>query len=153
MILALWKSSLRSVALSIVVLAGLQSNVSAQTTSPEVKWLSSARQASELARQTGRPILIYVRSETCHFCDLMQRDVWSEPKTAEVIMREFVPLKLNREQNAEAVKAMKVKGFPSTLLFSPNHDYIGRLDGYLNNHEFLRAISNLRAEAYLDSGE
>ena len=105
-----------------------------------VKWLRSAAQAAAEAQRTGKPILIYVRSKTCHYCDLMQRDVWQNREAAQTIMANFVPLKLTREENAEAVKAMKVKGFPSTLIFSPKREYLGRLDGYMPADRFLAAI-------------
>ncbi|MEZ6138006.1 MAG: thioredoxin family protein [Pirellulaceae bacterium] len=112
-----------------------------------VEWLRSAEQAAELSKKTGKPIMIYVRSENCHYCDRMQQEVWQNPMTAAIVMREFVPLKLTREENKEAVEAMKVKGYPSTLIFSAARTYVGRLDGYLSNEKFLAAISEVRTAA------
>jgi thioredoxin-related protein len=112
-----------------------------------ITWLRSAEQAAELSRKTGRPILIYCRSESCHYCDLMQREVWQDPTTADIITREFVPLKLTREENKEAVEAMKVKGYPSTVIFSADRKYLTRVDGYLPNEKFLSAISSIRTAA------
>ena len=109
-----------------------------------VEWLRSAEQAAELAQRTGRPILIYVRSENCMYCDKMQKDVWQDPATVNIIMHEFIPLKLTREENKEAVEAMKVKGYPSTLVFSPERTYISRIDGYVNSHKLLDEISGIR---------
>jgi thioredoxin-related protein len=82
------------------------------TAADGVEWLRSAAKAAELSQKTGKPILIYVRSETCHYCDLMQRDVWEDPATVAMIQRQFIPLKLTREENKEGVEAMKVKGYP-----------------------------------------
>ncbi len=112
-----------------------------------VQWLRSAEQAAELSDKTGKPILIYVRSETCHYCDLMQKDVWEDPRTAALIAREFIPLKLTREENKEGVAAMKVKGYPSTLIFSAQRSFIGRIDGYVNAQQFAQTANNLRAAA------
>ncbi|MCA9131605.1 MAG: thioredoxin family protein [Planctomycetales bacterium] len=110
----------------------------------EVKWLRSAEQAAAVAAQTGKPILVYVRSASCHYCDLMQTNVWQDPTAAEVIMRDFVPLKLTREENAEAVKVLQIKGFPSTIIFSADRRYVDRLDGYLEPGRFLAAVQKMR---------
>lgn len=77
----------------------------------------------------------------------MQREVWQDPTTADIITREFVPLKLTREENKEAVEAMKVKGYPSTVIFSADRKYLTRVDGYLPNEKFLSAISSIRTAA------
>lgn len=112
--------------------------------------MRSAHEAAELSRETGKPIMVYVRSETCHFCDLMQSDVWEDSKVAQIVMRQYVPLKLTREENPEAVAAMKIKGFPATLLFSSDYAYIGRLDGYMKSAPFLQAISKMGTVASND---
>ena len=49
--------------------------------SKEVKWLRSATEAARLASETGKPILVYVRSEHCHYCDLLQKKTWQDPAT------------------------------------------------------------------------
>lgn len=108
-----------------------------------VQWLRSAHEAVEVSKATDKPILVYVRSKSCHFCDKMQDEVWDDPDTAKLIMHEFVPLKLTNEENRPAVQAMKVTGFPSTLLFSPGLKYLGRRDGYLPREQFLNAISTM----------
>ncbi len=118
----------------------------AQDRKGAVQWLRSAHEAAEESEATGKPILVYVRSKSCHFCDKMQDEIWDDPDTAKLIMQEFVPLKLTNEENRAAVQAMKVTGFPSTLLFSPGLKYLGRRNGYLPRDQFLNAISTLQAE-------
>lgn len=112
-----------------------------------VEWLRSAEKAAELSEKTGKPILIYVRSETCYYCDLMQKDVWEDPTIVTMIKRQFIPLKLTREQNKAGVEAMKVKGYPSTLIFSPEREFIGRIDGYLDAEKFQRTVAGLQVAA------
>ena len=109
-----------------------------------VQWLRSASEAAVLSQKTGKPILVYVRSENCHYCDLMQKNVWQDPTTAAIIMRDMIPLKLTLEENRAAVEAMKVKGYPSTILFSPQREYIARLDGYVGPEQFLARINQAR---------
>lgn len=109
-----------------------------------VRWLTSAQEAADEAARTGKPILVYVRSASCYYCDLMQKDVWQNPQAASVIKRDFVPLKLTHEKNPEAVEALQVKSFPSTIVFSPKRKYLHRIDGYVKSAEFLLQMKKLR---------
>ena len=111
----------------------------------EVQWLRSAVQAASLAEETGKPILVYVRSANCHYCDLMQSNVWQDAIAAAAINRDFIPLKLTREENPEAIEVLKIKGFPSTIIFSADHRYIDRLDGYVDSERFLKAVGKMRS--------
>ncbi len=115
------------------------------STGQEVKWLRSAKQAAKQAATSGKPILIYVRSENCHYCDLMQKNVWQDGRTADFIRRNFIPLKLTKEENGKAVEAMKVKGYPSTIIFSPKREYLARIDGYVPPEEFMGTDAGLQS--------
>ena len=120
----------------------LQLNANAQQ---KVQWLRSATQAAEVAKKTGKPILVYVRSASCVWCDRMQKDVWENPQAAGVISQQFVPLKLTREQNAEALQALQVKGFPATIVFSADKKYLHKIDGYVNSSEFIQEMQKIRS--------
>ncbi len=109
-----------------------------------VQWLRSATEAANAAEKTGKPILVYVRSASCHYCDLMKRNIFDNPTASEQVMRDFIPLKLTREENAEAIKSLGVKGYPSTFVFSADRRYVGRIDGYVEPQEFAAAMNKAR---------
>lgn len=128
-----------------MMLAAFQSPAKAQTTSDAeaLRWLESASEAAEQARATGKPILVYIRSENCHYCDLLQKKTWQDPKVRAMILNEMIPLKLTLEDNRDVVQAMKVRGYPSTLLFSADREYLTRIDGYVTPQEFTARISKV----------
>ncbi len=160
-------NAIRHLALSIgIALAGFATNLRSQeqglapvrqashaapagmvkpNTPVEVRWLSSAAEAARLAKESGKPILVYVRSENCAYCDKLQEDTWQNPRTQALVMREMIPLKLTLENNPDAIEAMKVKGFPSTILFTPDRQYLVRIDGYVTPEEFMNRISKVRS--------
>jgi thioredoxin-related protein len=107
---------------------------------PEIPWLRSATEAAKLSQSTGKPILVYVRSQNCHYCDLLQKNTWQHPETRAQVMRDMIPLKLTLEDNKEAVEAMKVKGFPSVVIFSPRREYLARFDGYMTPEQFKEKV-------------
>ena len=77
----------------------------------------------------------------------MQRKVWQDPKTAARVSRDFVPLKLTREENAEEVKVMQVKGFPATLVFNAERKFAHRVDGYVDPEKFQAELDKAQASA------
>lgn len=107
----------------------------------EIPWLRSATEAAIQSQATGKPILVYVRSKNCHYCDLLQKNTWQDPATKARVMKEMIPLKLTLEENKEAIEAMKVKGFPSVIVFSPRREFIGRYDGYMTPEQFQTQVS------------
>lgn len=117
------------------------SNAIAASGNPEIPWLRSATEAAKLSQATGKPILVYVRSKNCHYCDLLQQNTWQDPNTRAKVMRDMIPLKLTLEENKEAIEAMKVKGFPSVIIFSPRREYLGRIDGYVTPEQFQSQVS------------
>lgn len=116
-------------------------------------WVTSASQAAEMAETTGKPILVYVRSLNCHYCDLLQKKTWQDPKIKALIARDMIPLKLTLEDNREAVEAMKVRGYPSTLLFSAGREYLMRIDGFVSPQEFTQRVSKAYLRASADTSE
>ncbi|MBX3422334.1 MAG: thioredoxin family protein [Pirellulaceae bacterium] len=126
---------------------GLTSMAIAQATDSDdgrIVWLRSASEAAELARETGKPILVYARSENCYYCDLLQKKTWQDPRIAAQINRDMIPLKLTLEENKEAIEAMKIKGFPSTIVFSADRQYVARIDGYVTAGEFMSRMAKVR---------
>jgi thioredoxin-related protein len=110
------------------------------TARAEIAWLRSATEAAKLSQETGKPILVYVRSKNCYYCDLLQQNTWQDPAIKAQVMRDMIPLKLTLEENKEAVETMKVKGFPSVIVFSPRREYLSRIDGYVTPTQFQSRI-------------
>jgi thioredoxin-related protein len=108
-------------------------------TTQEVQWLRSASEAARLAKATGKPILVYVRSQNCHHCDLLQQNTWSDRAVKAMIMRDMVPLKLTLEENRDAV-----------ILFTPDRQFLAKIDGYLAPSEFESRIAKARQSVAAD---
>lgn len=138
--------TVQRVAKITILACGLTTLLGTVARAEEIEWLRSAQQAGEVAAQSGKPILVYIRSANCHYCDLMQTNVWQDPATLATVMRDFVPLKLTREENPEAVQVLQVKGFPTTLIFSADRRYVDRLDGYVEAERFRTAVGKMHAD-------
>ncbi len=66
-----------------------------------VDWYPWGEEAIEKARREDKPIFLSVGYSTCYWCHVMERESFSSPQIAELMNREFVNVKLDREERPE----------------------------------------------------
>jgi uncharacterized protein YyaL (SSP411 family) len=112
------------------------SNRLAEQTSPyllqhahnPVDWYPWGTEALERARREDRPIFLSIGYAACHWCHVMERESFEDPKLAELLNREFVPIKVDREERPDidevymaAVQAMTGSGgWPMSVFLTPD---------------------------------
>ncbi len=66
-----------------------------------VDWLPWGEQAFEKARREDKPIFLSVGYSTCHWCHVMAHESFENNAVAEVLNRDFVPVKVDREERPD----------------------------------------------------
>ncbi len=66
-----------------------------------VDWLPWGEQAFEKARRRDKPIFLSVGYSTCHWCHVMAHESFENEDVAEVLNRDFVPIKVDREERPD----------------------------------------------------
>ena len=66
-----------------------------------VDWHPYGNEALELARTTNRPLLVSIGYSACHWCHVMEHESFSNAEVAEVMNREFVCVKVDREERPD----------------------------------------------------
>ena len=66
-----------------------------------VQWLPWGPAAFEKSRLENKPIFLSVGYSTCHWCHVMAHESFEDEKTAEVLNRYFVPVKVDREERPD----------------------------------------------------
>ena len=66
-----------------------------------VDWHPWGQGAFDLARRENKPIFLSVGYSTCHWCHVMERESFSDPKTAEIMNQHFVNIKVDREERPD----------------------------------------------------
>ena len=108
----------------------------AQETSPyllehaqnPVDWYPWSREALDRARRENKPILLSIGYSACHWCHVMARESFEDEDTAAAINRDFVAIKVDREERPDldqvymrAVQAMTGSGgWPMTVFLLPD---------------------------------
>jgi uncharacterized protein YyaL (SSP411 family) len=92
-----------------------------------VDWYPWGEEAFELARQTGKPVLLSVGYSACHWCHVMAHESFEDEKTAALMNELFVNIKVDREerpdvdkiyQTAHQLLTQRGGGWPLTMFLS-----------------------------------
>jgi uncharacterized protein len=93
-----------------------------------VDWLPWGEEALRRAREADRPLLVSIGYSACHWCHVMEHESFEDERTAELMNRLFVCVKVDREERPdvdalymEAVQAMIGQGgWPLNVFLTPD---------------------------------
>ncbi len=91
-------------------------------------WRPWGDEALRKAKNDGKPILLSIGYSTCHWCHQMARESFEDPETAAIINKNFIPIKVDREERPEldayymsAVQSMTGSGgWPLNVFLTPD---------------------------------
>jgi len=66
-----------------------------------VDWYAWGQEAFDKARAEEKPIFLSIGYSTCHWCHVMERESFESQEIAEVLNRDFVPIKVDREERPD----------------------------------------------------
>lgn len=92
-----------------------------------VDWFPWGEEAFEKARKEQKPIFLSIGYSTCHWCHVMERESFEDPKLAEYLNQHFVSIKVDREERPDvdkiymtALQAMgEGGGWPLNVFLTP----------------------------------
>jgi len=69
-----------------------------------VDWYPWGEEAFELARKSGKPVLLSVGYSACHWCHVMAHESFEDDATAQLMNELFVNIKVDREERPDVDK-------------------------------------------------
>ena len=93
-----------------------------------VDWYPWGEEALGRARDEDKPILLSIGYSACHWCHVMERESFENDSIAEIMNRDFVNIKVDREERPdldsvymEAVQMLTGSGgWPMTVFLTPD---------------------------------
>jgi uncharacterized protein len=92
-----------------------------------VDWYPWGEEALGRARREDKPIFLSVGYSTCYWCHVMERESFSDPRVAALMNREFVNVKLDREERPDLDEVYMTAtqiltgqgGWPNSVFLTP----------------------------------
>ncbi|HXW36589.1 MAG TPA: thioredoxin domain-containing protein, partial [Nitrososphaerales archaeon] len=93
-----------------------------------VDWYPWGEEALARAKNDGKPILLSIGYSTCHWCHVLARESFDDASTAALINKNFIPIKVDREERPEldafymsSVQTLTGQGgWPLTVFLTPD---------------------------------
>ncbi|MCC7476629.1 MAG: thioredoxin family protein [Pirellulales bacterium] len=95
--------------------------------SEAVHWQGDLESAKTVAKQTNRLVLIHFWATTCGPCVALEKNVFSQPSVAGAIEAQFVPVKLNADQNTATAEYYGISRVPTDVVITPDGQVVGKL--------------------------
>ena len=89
-----------------------------------VNWYPWSEDTFRIAKDAKKPILLSIGYSSCHWCHVMAHESFEDDKTAEIMNREFINIKVDREerpdidkiyQNSQMILNGRSGGWPLTM--------------------------------------
>ena len=87
---------------------------------PGVQWESDFKTAVQIAKESNRLVLLHFYGDRCPPCKIMDRDVFSSNQVADSLSTDFVPLKINWDENQRAAQNLNIIAVPADLIITPD---------------------------------
>jgi uncharacterized protein len=93
-----------------------------------VDWYPWGKEALSAARDSGKPVLLSIGYSACHWCHVMAHESFEDERTAALMNRLFVNIKVDREerpdldriyQTAHQLLTQRPGGWPLTMFIDP----------------------------------
>src|SRR5512147_3192766 len=92
-----------------------------------ILWNEWSDEAFARAKAENKPVLLDIGAVWCHWCHVMDRESYDDPKVAELINQNFIPIKVDRDERPDvdaryqtAVAAISGQGgWPLTCFLTP----------------------------------
>lgn len=127
-----------SLALGLVLLAAVP--VAAQE---GVQWRTDINEARQEAYRAEKLILLHFWDTWCGPCKKMDESTFTDPRVAQTMHANFVPVKVQVGANKELAQRVGVKSIPCDLIVTVEGKVVARTQGYQSAEKYIGELTNI----------
>ncbi len=101
------------------------------------------QKAWQAAVSRRRPMLVLFSTDGCHFCTKMMAETYSQPEVQRMLHGHVEGVKVNAQKNPDVVARLGIRGYPTTLLVSPEGNVMDAIEGFASAKTFTSRIGPL----------
>lgn len=111
-------------------------------------------EAVAMAKESGKKVFLDCYTSWCGPCKMMTKNIFPQKAAGDYFNSEFVNIKIDMEkgEGPELAKRLKVRAYPTFVMFDGDGKEIGRLVGGMKTaEEFVEAVKNAVGESSLSA--
>jgi thioredoxin-related protein len=99
--------------------------------------------AWKVAIEKKKPLLVMFTSNNCTFCRKMIADTYSNQGVKELLRGRTESVMAHADDYAALIKKLGIRGYPSSLLISPEGEVLDFMEGYVDPQAFSKRVGPL----------
>jgi YHS domain-containing protein/thiol-disulfide isomerase/thioredoxin len=92
-----------------------------------INWRPDIESAKKQARESNRLVLVHFWTQTCGPCKMLEQNVFNQAGVGTAIEAQFVPVKLNADENSATAAGFGITRVPTDIIITPDGEVVGRL--------------------------
>ena len=138
------KKILNLIVLSLILVFSISQNLF-----PKVSWVKSFDSTIKKSESTGLPIMIYVYSDSCDWCDKLEKIIFKDKEISKNIKKNFISYRLNPKEINEGNDILKQYGvvaYPTIFFINKDKLLLRMHSGYIDKNDFLELSKEVLLE-------
>lgn len=86
----------------------------------EINWREWGEDAFKEAKDNNKLILLSISAVWCHWCHVMDETAYSYQDNIDLINAEFIPIRVDNDQNPDVNRIYNMGGWPTTAILTPD---------------------------------
>jgi len=103
----------------------------------------SVEKAWEAAIAGKKPLLVMFTSDHCVFCQKMLTQTYGHPAIKQMLIGRTESVLAHASDYSELVQKMGLRGFPTSLLISPEGKVLAVMEGFVEPRDFAQQVKPL----------
>jgi uncharacterized protein YyaL (SSP411 family) len=94
-------------------------------------WKNDVATAWETAKETDRPLLLYITMPNCLFCDMMKAKTFADAGVKSEIERGYVAVAMKHNERPKLIRHLRTRTYPTTVIIAPDGNVREQITGYV----------------------
>ncbi|MEE8449133.1 MAG: DUF255 domain-containing protein [Thermodesulfobacteriota bacterium] len=90
----------------------------------KIDWRDWETKAFQLAKEQNKPVLLDISACWCHWCHVMDRTTYRDPKVVQAVNQDFVAVKVDNDRRPDINDRYNQGGWPTTVFLTPEGEVI-----------------------------
>ena len=135
--------------LTLVVIVCASSDVLAQAVrptqprKPKLFSQTSIEKGWQTATQRQQPMPVMFTPDNCRFCKKMLAETYGHPAIEQLLATRTQTVLAHADDYEALVKKLGIRGYPSSVLVSPNGDVLDFMEGFVTPQDFVKRVTPL----------
>jgi YHS domain-containing protein len=109
--------------------------------------------AKVMAKQSGRLVLVHFWTPTCGPCMALEQNVFNQPGVANAIETQFVPVKLNADENTATATWLGITRVPTDVIITPEGQIVSKTISAPTPAAYVAELTSAAGKYSMKSGQ